>query len=272
MSKGVEAREVNEMAKLLKMSVGVLWCGLVAATPSLAAPITFSGPIAINGNVGDGLSSLTSQNSVGPVIGAVNFGPMETTPGQSPQILSDNETNVNIPTSVNIAGIDFVAVNTAGSVATTTQNTGRLGDASGSGFTSVDANFQALLRSNVYDVTAPLSFNVVLNGLTAGDRYEVQLFSVRGFAGINTFSSPDGGNTATVDVQSFSYVIGRFTASAATQTITVAATSGNAYLSALVLRRRVPELSSSTAVLPLCCVALAVFGLIDRRKKCCTAS
>lgn len=261
------------MAKFLNMSIGVLWWGLVTTTPSLAAPITFSGPVAINGNVGDGLSSLTSQNSVGPVVGAVNFGPMETTPGQSPQILSDapSEINVNIPTSVSIAGIDFVAVNTAGSIATTAQNTGRLGDASGSGFTSVNANFQALLRSNVYDATAPRSFDVVLNGLTAGHRYEVQLFSVRGFAGINTFSSLDGGNTATVNVQSFSYVIGRFTASAATQTITVTATSGNAYLSALVLRRRVPELSASTAVLPLCCVALAVFGLIDRRKKCGTA-
>lgn len=250
------------MAKLTITSLGVLLCGAVAVAPALAAPITFSGPIAI----GAGITSLTSQSSVGPVVGAVNFGPMETTPGQSPPILSDNETNVNIPTSVTIGGIDFVAVNTAGSIATTTQTTGRFGDASGSPFTSSNPDFQALLRSNVYDATVPRSFNVVLNGLTAGENYHVQLFSVRGFPGINTFSSPEGGNTATVNVQTFSYVVGTFTASAATQTITVAATSGNAYLSALVLRRRVPEISASAVSLPLCCVALAMLGVLDRRR------
>ena len=256
------------MLRLRSVKWAFLLYGLVAVAPVSAAPITFSGPIAI----GAGTSSLTSPlvglGSLGPVVGATNFGPMETTPGQSPQVLSDNETNVNIPTTVNIAGIDFVAVNTAGSVATTTQTTGRFGDTSGSPFVSSDPDFQALLRSNVYDATAPRSFNVVLNGLTAGQAYHVQLFSVRGFAGINTFSSPDGGNTATVDVQSFSYVIGLFTASASTQTITVAATSGNAYISALVLRRRVPEVNASAASLPLCCVALAVLGFVDRKRRC----
>lgn len=137
-------------------------------------------------------------------------------------------------TSGTVNGIEFVLASCVNETAEET---------SGLSYTNSDATFQALLNSCEY--TYPYQkLQVELTGLTAGNRYAVQLFFVdkrSGFADRHhRFSDSYGNASESFRVGDEKYVVGEFIASGPTQNVFVEYTSGPtpaAHLSLLVLRR-----------------------------------
>ena len=107
-----------------------------------------------------------------------------------------------------------------------------------------------------------------LSGLTLGHQYQLQLFAARSdCCGTRTASFSDGAGHTSDEVRDDSYtsIVGTFTADAFTQTLQLIDSTSNPILNAYVLRDVSPVPEPETYAMLL--AGLGVLGLSIRRKK-----
>lgn len=170
---------------------------------------------------------------------------------------------------------------TAGSPGTTGQSGGYAG-ANPANLTG-NATFDSILDTATFfgpgmAPPAPGTGDLItLTGLTVGAQYTIQLFSVDnrlGSAGGSTIFDSNlaggGDDSALVNYNTGQFIIGTFTADAATQTVRAFSGGGgfdSGIINAFVLRQIVPEVNAANCAMPIALIGLVLLALVDRRKR-----
>lgn len=191
--------------------------------------------------------------------------------------------------TVTVNGVNFVGGSSAGvanssaytpnlSYSVTSSNGNVYGSASAP-FSSLSANYQALLESGIYNNDGTLSETLTLGNLTIGQAYQVQIWindsransnaaGTMTIVGTSTVLDYNTGTSGAGGVNPYAggglgqYAIGTFTANATTQSFDLSAQGSSWHLSALQLRA-IPEPSTSLLSLG----ALTGLGMFFRRRR-----
>jgi PEP-CTERM motif len=102
-----------------------------------------------------------------------------------------------------------------------------------------DAGWAAILSTFEWQAGSNVSATSFLSGLTIGNQYQLQLFAARNdncCSRTHSYGDGAGNVSASYADNSYTSVVGTFTADAATQTIEFFDSSNNPYLNAYVLR------------------------------------
>ena len=167
---------------------------------------------------------------------------------------------------------------TVGSV-TLSETPGRLQPTSSTGsiatpFSSLSTAYQGLL-SNAIKADQPATMTLLLGGLTIGQTYSLQLWSSDSSGNNTTVTTVTGTATVNLDANTTDvagglgqYVIGTFTASAATMRLTLASSGAdNPLIDALQLRTYAPAAVPLPATLALLLAALPLMAAVGTRAR-----
>jgi hypothetical protein len=125
------------------------------------------------------------------------------------------------------------------------------------------AAYQAVINQIAYSVPAATP-TISLNNLVINQQYQVQVWAVQNGSAVNdtTFTS---GNAVALTVDPAQYVIGTFTAAAATQTIAYTATTPGEHKLFTAIALRAIEVPEPNAITLACLGAIGLFRVTRRR-------